>query len=460
MSQHEAESSQKEEMEGGKSTATFWSPDMVLQKLLMARRKEEQDLKENVACDSKLISIEQLKKASNPALLLHGDQGKAFTERQSRVLDGVLEYVFSGQQWNSGRDKPSQVLTDLLEELRDWDSSSCAFEFASADEIVGDHAGVRLAGPVECYIEAKYDALSRLYAHNITNSFGGFLTEEMEPQINIQMYPFERSKLELLMRLFEDGASKYPGLAHSVMSWPLLRFMPRPPKHIFPDFEFPKQRERGYYATFLHPCPMVTAKTETWSCYGNTSEAGGGRFRALALEAGEIAARALFGSERPLGICLVVEKKIFSRDLLGVGIDFWLQAIHLMRGTLKNNDGWDGLFDGDSDYGEKGLEEGLYRFWRSEDVFLDSALLCNEILSRGEAKEEAGSGDESLPVGLTDTERNLLEALGGKTLRGEELLNTAGYDYSSHGRNILSNLVKREILDPTRYGYRRRDARQ
>jgi hypothetical protein len=54
---------------------------------------------------------------------------------------------------------------------------------------------------------------------------------------------------------------------------------------------------------------------------------------------------------------------------------------------------------------------------------------------------------------LTDTESFILEALGSDTLKGPELLKKAGYDNSSHYRSILSNLVKRKILDRNSKGY-------
>ncbi|MHC4637808.1 MAG: hypothetical protein ACYTBV_09960 [Planctomycetota bacterium] len=56
-------------------------------------------------------------------------------------------------------------------------------------------------------------------------------------------------------------------------------------------------------------------------------------------------------------------------------------------------------------------------------------------------------------VKLTDTESNILEALGAETLIGAKLLTKAGYDNSSHYRQILSNLCKRKILDRNPNGY-------
>jgi len=56
------------------------------------------------------------------------------------------------------------------------------------------------------------------------------------------------------------------------------------------------------------------------------------------------------------------------------------------------------------------------------------------------------SNHENKEAKLTDTEQNILEVLGNNTLKGEELLGEVGYDYSSHYKTILSNLVKRGIL--------------
>ena len=59
----------------------------------------------------------------------------------------------------------------------------------------------------------------------------------------------------------------------------------------------------------------------------------------------------------------------------------------------------------------------------------------------------------SEPLGLTDTESNIIQALGNKTLKGSELLEKAGYNNSSHYRQILSNLVKRKIFGRNANGY-------
>ena len=59
-------------------------------------------------------------------------------------------------------------------------------------------------------------------------------------------------------------------------------------------------------------------------------------------------------------------------------------------------------------------------------------------------------------VQFTDTEENILKALGDEHMTGPALLKKAGYDYSSHYRAILSQLVKRDILGNDHSGYFRK----
>ncbi len=96
------------------------------------------------------------------------------------------------------------------------------------------------------------------------------------------------------------------------------------------------------------------------------------------------------------------------------------------------------------------------------EVCLDLASLCEDVCSYladmltskpKSAETEHENGADIKPSQLTDTENNILEALGKDTLRGPELLKKTGYDYSSHYRSILSNLVKRQILGRNSNGY-------
>jgi hypothetical protein len=73
---------------------------------------------------------------------------------------------------------------------------------------------------------------------------------------------------------------------------------------------------------------------------------------------------------------------------------------------------------------------------------------------RGQPSETTGASKSEAQ--FTDTEENILEALDNKHMTGLVLLKAAGYDYSSHYRGILSNLVKRGILGNDQTGYFRR----
>lgn len=54
---------------------------------------------------------------------------------------------------------------------------------------------------------------------------------------------------------------------------------------------------------------------------------------------------------------------------------------------------------------------------------------------------------------FTDTEENILEALGRDTMIGEKLAKKAGYPYNSNFKSTLSSLRKRGILGNKSPGY-------
>jgi len=56
---------------------------------------------------------------------------------------------------------------------------------------------------------------------------------------------------------------------------------------------------------------------------------------------------------------------------------------------------------------------------------------------------------------LTETEGNILEALGEGKLKGGQLAKKAGYPFNSNFKNTLSSLVKRGLLVNDRPGYRK-----
>ena len=54
---------------------------------------------------------------------------------------------------------------------------------------------------------------------------------------------------------------------------------------------------------------------------------------------------------------------------------------------------------------------------------------------------------------LTDTEKNVIEAINTKTLMGQEIADKAGYPFNSNFKNTLSSLRKRNILGNKMPGY-------
>jgi hypothetical protein len=85
-------------------------------------------------------------------------------------------------------------------------------------------------------------------------------------------------------------------------------------------------------------------------------------------------------------------------------------------------------------------------------LILENTALREQLESGEGASQTYAMGHPAEPE-LTDTESNILEALGRDTLKGAILLQRAGYDHSSHYRQILSNLVKRHILCRSHQGY-------
>lgn len=66
-------------------------------------------------------------------------------------------------------------------------------------------------------------------------------------------------------------------------------------------------------------------------------------------------------------------------------------------------------------------------------------------LAKVEGKQPAETEQDGRPS-LSDTERNILEALGTQTMTGEVLAKKAGYPYNSNFKSTLSSLRKRGIL--------------
>lgn len=67
---------------------------------------------------------------------------------------------------------------------------------------------------------------------------------------------------------------------------------------------------------------------------------------------------------------------------------------------------------------------------------------------------KARNPEKTVHARLTDREADIIEAIGDEMLTGERVAKLAGYKYDGHFKNILSSLVKRNIIDNCRPGYR------
>ena len=368
------------------SVKEWFALDGIIPHLTEARIKEEEDFRQNVAGKSEPRKITS--KFFDNAEETFSKETRAFLNRQEKEIKRILEYIAKVCELEEKHQWPSGTV-GLLKELMDWESGSFKFELDDEDVEEAGTVECRITGPVTHYIEEKSDLLSKLHALLI-KKFAGCLTGEIAVKTDYALSSGVRSKIELLTRQFEDGASKHPGLANMVMSWPFMHLMPRPPKEYFPDFELPKMREKKYSFDLMSCSPLVTSETMASVFFRAKDEAGLNRFRALATEAGQIVAEVVFDYKEPLWPCNLMQcsscdekqGRIWCfKDIPHRSINLWLQAIHMFRRTLVCHDGWDGLFDEDSDFSDEGYHKGLYNFWESKDVFLDSALVCNMLLN-------------------------------------------------------------------------------
>ena len=240
-----------------------WALGPLLNRLTVMRKSEEE-----------LQSEVQPSTISGETLRNHD----AFMEAVSRACDPVL----------SGG---TRMLLEFLEEVRELkdlasredDKSNIrryAEDLALLDELLEGETGCPVIlefpdderekievrelivhGPVETFIKNKWDTLCKVHGLNIR--ILGFLVENTTPPKTLVLDGPNRKILETLAGMFADGASKYPGLAHKVMSWPITRYMPRPPKDEFPDFTFSKVSRDLPYTWGTGPTIQVLTTRET-----------------------------------------------------------------------------------------------------------------------------------------------------------------------------------------------------
>jgi hypothetical protein len=302
---------------------------------------------------------------SEKGLLEFFDEVKELRELASECID------------KSGRQRYAEDLS-LLNEL--LSEPGCPFMVEIPDD---DPQTILLHGYVETFIEEKWETLCKI--HEMEMRLVNFLLEDTTLTAPCRLSASQRRTVELLRDLFTDGAGKYPGLAHMVMTWPITRYVPRPPKDEFPDFTFPQaSRDLPYTWRASLPTQMLitreTLSTSFLVAHPNADwdmAIGYQRLSGLASQAGRVVAEVLPD-------CPVWEPKALAAQYY---INLWLQIVHLLRQTCRHNDGWDGLFDDDSDFWDEAWRKGLYQFWKSDDVFLDSAFACNVLITWGDDRQ-------------------------------------------------------------------------
>lgn len=240
--------------------------------------------------------------------------------------------------------------------------------------------------------------------------------------------------LQEMSNLFKDATLKYPRLIHVVLEWPLFSPMPKPPRELLTycesaEYEYMLKRCKNQ---LIHDSDFSTPETQSTKWLVNPK--------------GESWCK-------ESGFKLYHESWFDLNKALNCN---WEVLLHIFGLTMSygNNhhilyDGWDGLFDEDYHFDDKGWRKGLYNSYYITDVFYESMRLCKSLIELTKKQKM----NISIPDDLTDTEKNLLQTLGTETLKGKLLIEKAGYDYEGTYRGILSNLKKRGILGHNQNGY-------
>ena len=88
-----------------------------------------------------------------------------------------------------------------------------------------------------------------------------------------------------------------------------------------------------------------------------------------------------------------------------------------------------------------------------KDVSTSSEAHAADVAKTKDTDQPPKSDDDRMPITLTDTEQNIIEGLGNKTLTATELAKKIRYPYNSNFRSTLSTLRKRGILGNRSPGY-------
>jgi hypothetical protein len=415
------------------TTYGLWVLGSLLNRLTVLRKSEDDRRSEgqSIAVSAETLRSEggwdktisdMLKRSfadSEKGLLGFFDEVKEMRELASKCID------------ESGRQRYAEDLS-LLNEL--VSEPGCPFIVEIPD---GDRQTILLHGYIETFIKQKWETLCKI--HELNTRTTNFLLEDTAPTKSWLLDASQRRAVESLRGLFTDGANKYPGLAHKVMSWPITRYMPCPPKDEFPDFTLPKaSRDLPYnWPTSLPTLMLVTRETLSTNWLVPHAKAewdtsmGCQRLGLLARQAGEVVAKLC----PDLTIWIHLGRVVSSGNL-------WLQTVHLLQQTCRHDDGWDGLFDDDSDFWDEAWRKGLYKFWKSDDIFLDSALACNALLAWGDARAQDtrdGPRCASLPIPQGPTDVNT------QSMKWDVFISHASEDKEAFVRPLAAALQEKGI---------------
>jgi hypothetical protein len=387
-----------------KEPLEFAPLDGIIQLLIEERIKEE-TLGEQLKLESRTIN----KKPDDIDGLL-SDEEKLFLSNQAERHKAIINYIQKALNLAQKCKKYSPDDLKTFDKLLACEIGRLKIEIPDEKEIDSKKVWIIITPPIALYIKEKYETLCKLH-YNLARSSRLLPLEKVNFKNINDLSKENRSALESLLRHFEAGADKYPYLTHCVLSWPFLRKMPKPPgEYINERIKRFLEKYNSYTYNFLvsfGSSPFITEQTlaKDWFDGHKDSVKGLQRFYNLATEAGQL-----------LWAIMTKENTKTTSELLRMEFaNIWLFSIHNLRETHVTNDGWDGLFDDDSDFCDESWRKGLYIFRYTNDIFYESMRLCTKLLDseRGTAEQK---GTEK-PEKAIPKEIELMERLADELLK-------------------------------------------
>lgn len=356
-----------------KEPLEFAPLDGIIQLIIEERIKEEK-LSEQLKLEPRTIN----KKSDDMDSLL-SDEMKLFLSNQTERHQAIINYITKALKLARKCKKYTQDNLKPFDKLLECEIGQFEIEIDDENKANNKPIPIIIIPPVKYYIDKKYKILCQLHI-KIARSYSPLPLEKVNfKNINV-LNKENRSALESLGRHFEAGADKYPYLKHCALSWPFLRKMPKPPKESINEGikRFLEKYDSYTYNIELafgnHIFMTEQTLTKDWFNGHEDSLKGLQRFSNLATEAGQL-----------LWTIMMKEHTKATNDLLKREFaNIWLFSIHYLRETHVVDDGWDGLFDDDSDFCDELWRKKLYVFRYTDDVFYESMRLCRKLLDSGE----------------------------------------------------------------------------